>query len=94
MSQPVPRLGRALDLLGLLLFAAGAGCYGYAYVGLEGIRTGDSVIAGGMFATLNEAKALTTVSEIGIAVAIAGIGVFIAAFMVARAARLRGPSSA
>jgi hypothetical protein len=94
MPHSVPRLGRALDLVGLALFLAGAGCYMYAQRGMDGIRTGQTVITGSLFATLNQAKAYSRVADLGLALAVVGLMVFGAAFMVARRARTGPPAGA
>ena len=94
MRQSVPRLGRVLDLAGLLVFLAGAGCYLYAQRGLDDIRTGRTVITGSMFATLNEAKAYSRVADLGMALAVGALVVFAVAFAVARRARTTPPAGA
>lgn len=93
MSHAVPRLGRLLDVAGLLLVVGGAASYLYAYAGLERIRTGETVITGTMFATLNETSAYSRISDIGMALAVAGVLTFVAAFAVTRRAR-QSPGSA
>lgn len=92
MPTPVPRLARALDLIGLVVFIAGAACYGYAYLGLEEIRSGQLVRPPGLFSALQAAEGYYWYSQVGIALSVAGIGVFLAAFTVARRRRAPRPA--
>lgn len=44
MPKPVPRIGRALDAAGLLLFLVGAALYGRAWLGLRHLRETQPVV--------------------------------------------------
>ena len=80
MKGPVPRIGRILDLAGLLLFLAGAALYARAWLGLRGMDSfvPDPDSAG--FAALARADQLSSLGRVGVGLMIAGgiIGVIAA----------------
>lgn len=84
MKGPVPRIGRVLDLAGLLVFLAGAALYLRAWLGLRGMDTfvPDPDAAG--FAALERADQLSSLGRIGIALMIAGAVIAVVAAVVAR----------
>jgi hypothetical protein len=82
VSPPRPgvsRLGRALDLLALVLVLVGAGAYIVSYLGLDKLRAADIAYSRGMpIQQLAEYDRLTLISWWGLAAIIAGVacGVF------------------
>ena len=91
-EQPgaVPRIGRQLDVVGTLLFIAGAVCAGWAYVGFERLRaSGGREFRQGMqpFEMLGEHAHWVRVTWIGAGLMVAGLGVAVAAAIVARRRR-------
>jgi hypothetical protein len=82
VTPPAPgvsRLGRALDLLALILVLAGAGAYIVSYLGLDKLRGADIAYSRGMtIQQLAEYDRLELISHLGLAAVIAGIacGVF------------------
>lgn len=84
MKPAVPRIGRVLDLVGLLVFLVGAALYVRAWLGLRGM---DSFVPGaeaGAFAALERADALSALGRVGIALMIGGAVVGVVAAVVAR----------
>jgi drug/metabolite transporter (DMT)-like permease len=84
MTSTVPRLGRALDLLGILLLIVGGACWFYAYTGFESLRAPGFVPEPIMFAALLEAERYTWISRLGMLLASSGVAVAVAAFVIAR----------
>lgn len=75
LSQPVSRLGRLLDAIGLALFLAGALCYGAAFAGLQRLHSAGFVPRGAdqpWFAVAEWAK-WHRLSRIGLALVAAAV---------------------
>ena len=85
-SRPVSRLGRALDLLALLLVTAGAMGYVISYIGLERLRTaGQVAFARGMaIEQIAEYDRLVLISRWGLAGIIGGVACGVAAWWLER----------
>ena len=92
MATGVPRIGRVLDLIGLLLFLAGAVLYVRSWIGLRGMDDFRRAQDAPAFAAVEHADALARLGRVGFAVMAAGAVVAVIAALVAwRAGRRRGP---
>jgi hypothetical protein len=82
----VPRIGRVMDVAAAALILAGGALYARAYLGLEALRARPlaEYAAGMQIGRLAEFHALERLSIGGLLVAVSGIGVGIAAAVVAR----------
>lgn len=91
--NPVPRIGRILDLVGLLFLLVGVGVYGFAWVGFQGVPDFQRPEHGTVFAATELADGYRAMERIGIAGMLVGIAVFVVAWWVARRrqAELLGP---
>ncbi|HUF13424.1 MAG TPA: hypothetical protein VMN78_10020 [Longimicrobiales bacterium] len=83
-SQSVPRAGRALDLLGLLLFLAGAALYGRSWLGLRAMDEFERAPGDPTFAALEYADWLARIGRVGFGLMAAGAVVAVNAALVAR----------
>lgn len=81
---PVPRIGRILDLAGLLLFLAGGVVYGRAWIGFRSVPDFQRPEHGTVMAATELADGFRVLERWGVAGMILGIGVFVAAWWVAR----------
>lgn len=88
-AQAVPRIGRVLDLVGALVFAAGVGLYARSWFGLRAMD--DFVRADGSvaFAAVERADALSRLGRAGFVLMAAGVGVAVIAAIVAQRAAKR-----
>jgi len=94
MNVPVPRFARLLDLLGLVLFLAGAACYGWAWIGLEELRTVQPVSDNSQhFAAVARFNDLWELSRVGIGLMLAAGGVVAGAAFYAVVRRKREDES-
>lgn len=85
MPQPVPRIGRLLDLAALLLFLIGAGVYGRAWLGLNELRRDQPVSeVFAEFAAMGRFNDFWMMSRIGMWLMAAGGAVALLAAVVAR----------
>ena len=82
--KTVPRIGRILDLAGLLLFLAGAGCYARAWFGFRGMPTYVPDPDGELRTAVQVADGFWRLQKIGVGLMVAGIGVFVVAWWKAR----------
>jgi heme/copper-type cytochrome/quinol oxidase subunit 1 len=84
LSQPVSRLGRLLDAIGLLLFLAGAVCFGMAYLGMKQLRAAGFVPRrpGEPFGAVHEWEQWQRLSWVGLTVAAVGLAVAVTAAIV------------
>lgn len=80
----VPRIGRILDLAGLLLFACGAAVFVWAWVGFHGIPDYEFPVGSGAWATVRVANGYWRLQKIGTGLMVAGLAVFGLAWWVAR----------
>lgn len=83
-SQSVPRLGRALDVVGALLFVAGAALYGRSWLGLRAMDEFERAPGDPAFAALEYADGLARLGRIGFGLMAAGAVVAVIAALVAR----------
>lgn len=81
--RPVTRLGRQLDIVSLLLVAAGALLFLQAFVGMKQLRDQRETefVAGSTeaFAALNRYYRLQRLSYLGVGLAVVGVGVGLSA---------------
>ena len=78
------RLGRLLDLAGLLLFLAGAGISARAWVGFEEVRVHQPAPGEEAFAALRLHDRYARLQGVGGALMVAGVAVFVVAWWVGR----------
>lgn len=88
----VPRIGRVLDLVGALLFLAGATLYARSWSGLRDMDAFVRAEGDVGFAAVERADALSRLGTTGVALMIAGVAVGVLAAVVARRAR-RAPTA-
>ena len=89
MADPprsVPRIGRLLDLLGLLVFLGGGGLYAWAWNGFRAVREYQPAIEDGTWAALRLADGYWRLQKVGTALMVAGVAIFVAAWWAARRA--------
>ncbi|MCG6957136.1 MAG: hypothetical protein LJF04_14200 [Gemmatimonadetes bacterium] len=79
----VSRLGRLLDLAGLLLFLVGAAVFVRAWIGLEGVRHYQAAPDDLPWAATRLASSYVHVQHVGGGIMLAGIAVFVAAWWMA-----------
>lgn len=86
MKRPVPRVGRILDGVGILLFLAGAGLYARAWWGLRRLESSPepSTEDSGAFATVARVEDLHELSDKGLLLMAVGFVVAVVAAAVAR----------
>lgn len=84
MTRRVPRIGRVLDLVGLLLFLAGAAVYARAWFGLRDMEAFQRADTAPTFAALEHADALSRTGRIGLGLMAAAAVVAVLAALVAR----------
>ena len=80
----MPRIGRALDLVAALIFAAGAAFYAWSWIGLRDIDDFVRPEGGDTFATVIRANELSLLGRIGIGLMIAAVATGVVAAVVAR----------
>ncbi len=83
MSQ-VRRLGRVLDVVGLVLLLAGAGASARAWAGFEEVRTYQAAPGAEPFAALRLHDRYARLQGTGAALIVTGVGVFVIAWWVGR----------
>jgi hypothetical protein len=86
MKTPVPRIGRILDLAGLLVFLVGGLAYARAWVGFRAVPDFERPEHATMMAATELADGFRVMERWGVAGMILGIGVFVTAWWVARRA--------
>jgi hypothetical protein len=82
--KSVRRLGRVLDLVGLVLLLAGAGMAARAWFGFEEVRTYDAGPGAEPFAALRLHDRYARLQHAGGVVIVSGVAVFVAAWWVGR----------
>ena len=82
----VPRVGRVLDLAGLLLFVGGAGLVARAWVGFRSVQGYVAPSDAPAFSAVSIADGYWRLQKIGVVVMVAGVAVFVLAWWVARRA--------
>ena len=80
----VRRLGRVLDLVGLLVFLSGAGMSARAWAGFEEVRVYQPAPGDEFFAALRMHDRYARLQRAGGVVMVAGVAVFVAAWWVGR----------
>jgi len=78
----VSTTGRVLDVVGIVLLLGGAGCYAWAYFGLERLRQHQPTLPHVLWVALAEYEHYARLSTIGVVCAGAGIAVSITAAVV------------
>jgi hypothetical protein len=92
--KSVPRIGRILDLAGLVLFLAGAGAFTRAWIGFEGVPDFEPAQGGPAWAAIQLADGYLRLQWIGAGLMALGVAVFVVAWWVARAHVRRGATRA
>lgn len=80
----VPRIGRVLDLVGVVLFLAGGAVFARAWLGFKAVHAYQPTPEEGLWAATRLANHWLRVQWVGGAVMLAGLAVFLAAWWVAR----------
>ena len=80
----VPRIGRVLDLAGLLVLLAGAGTLTRAWMGFQEIRANEGVVGGPLWAALELHDRYARLQDVGVALTLAAVALFFVAWAVAR----------
>lgn len=83
MPKRVPRIGRVLDLVGLLLFLAGAGVAGRAWMGLRSVPSYVPDLEAGAWAAIRLTNGYVRLQWVGAGLMAVGLAVFVAAWWVA-----------
>ena len=86
-GRPVPRIGRALDAVGALLFAGGGALYAWAWLGFRRVREYRPTLEEGEWAAVRMADEFWRLQRIGTVLMLAGLAVFVGAWWVAGRAR-------
>jgi hypothetical protein len=84
MTRAVPRIGRLLDVVGVLLLVVGAALYARSWFGLRAMDRFERAPGDEMWAAVERANALARLGRVGFAVMAAGALVAVAAAIVAR----------
>lgn len=84
MSREVPRIGRVLDALGLLLFLGGAAVYLWTWMELRAMDRFQRAPGDALFAAVERADHVSMISRIGAGIMAAGVLVFVIAAVIAR----------
>ncbi|MEQ1856195.1 MAG: hypothetical protein ABL963_06990 [Longimicrobiales bacterium] len=82
--KTVPRIGRVLDLVGLLLFLGGGALFVRAWLGFQSVPDYQPSVDDPAWAAVSIADGYWRLQKIGVAIMVAGIAVFVAAWWVAR----------
>ncbi len=80
----VPRIGRLLDLGGLLLFLGGGALFAWAWIGFQGLMGYVPPVDGPAPSAVSVANGYWRLQKIGVGLMIAGVAVFVLAWWVAR----------
>lgn len=83
----VPRIGRVLDVVGLVLFLAGGGLFVRSWLGFNGVRHYRRVPGGPLWAATRLANGFLRMQHLAEVLMAAGIAVFLVAWWVARRVR-------
>ncbi len=82
--KTVSRVGRALDLVGLLVFLGGLAVFARAWIGFRSVPAYRATLDEGVFATVRLADRYLRIERIGGVVMLTGVAVFVAAWWVER----------
>jgi hypothetical protein len=91
--KTVPRIGRILDLAGLLIFLAGGALYARAWFGFQTVPGYQPSVTDAAFAATAVADGFWRLQKVGQAVMGVGITVFVIAWWTARRVSLPSASS-
>jgi hypothetical protein len=86
----VPRIGRVLDVAGLLVFLGGAATFVWAWIGFQGVPELQPSVDGPAWAAVAVADGYWRLQKIGTGLMVAGGALFVVAWWVARRARASG----
>lgn len=85
--KPVTRMGRALDLVGLLVFLGGVGLFVRAWAGFHDVPAFDATAGGeAPWAAIRLADGFWRLQRIGVAVMLVGVALFVFAWWAERRA--------
>ncbi|MDH3206315.1 MAG: hypothetical protein OEO79_06875 [Gemmatimonadota bacterium] len=84
--KTVPRIGRILDLAGLLLFLGGGAIFVWAWLGFQGVPELVPALEEQARSAIAVANRYWRLQKIGTGFMIAGVAVFVLAWWVARSA--------
>lgn len=82
--KTVPRIGRVLDLAGLLLFGAGAAVFVWAWIGFRGVTDYVPPAGAPAWAAVEVANGYWRLQRIGTGLMVGGVAVFVLAWWAAR----------
>ena len=85
--KTVPRIGRILDLAGLLLFLGGAAAVAWAWIGFQSVQSYQPPADAPAWSAVSVADGYWRIQKIGVGVMLAGLAVFVVAWWVARRPR-------
>ncbi len=80
----VPRIGRVLDLVGLLFLLAGGGFVARAWVGFQEVQSYVPPTDGTGLTAVEFADQFWRMQKMGVGLIVVGVGVFVAAWWIAR----------
>ncbi len=80
----VPRIGRVLDLIGLLLFVGGGAVFARAWVGFRAVRHYRPGPHDPLWSATRLANGYLRLQHVGVALMVAGVAVFVIAWWTAR----------
>jgi predicted phage tail protein len=83
-TSGVPRIGRLLDLAGLVLFVVGGAVFGRAWLGFGAMRDYRPGPHDPLWAATKVANGFLRLQHIGVALMLAGVAVFVIAWWTAR----------
>lgn len=87
--KTVPRIGRLLDLAGLLLFISGGAVLVRAWIGFRSVTQYEPPSDGPLWAAVDMADGYWRLQKVGSGLMLAGVAVFILAWWVARGSAQR-----
>ena len=82
--KTVPRIGRLMDLAGLLLFVAGGALYARAWAGFQQVPTIERPEGGAAFSMVELANGYSRIQNTGATLMLFGVAVFVVAWWTAR----------
>jgi hypothetical protein len=88
----VPRIGRILDVAGLVIFLGGAATFAWAWIGFQGVPAIQPSVDGPAWAAVSIANGYWRLQKIGTALMLAGGAVFVFAWWTPRNTKVRSSS--